>query len=143
MSPYVPYFTSDSSSFYDQYYKRQAGEGLQVYRGRRHLGRQSGAGIGSLFSGLMRAVAPTLKAGAKSLAKRGLAAAANVAGDIVRGDNFGASAKKHFAAQGKDLLGDVLGAIRPDAVKAPGRKRKRNSRKQRGGKISRLRETIF
>ena len=92
----------------------------------------------------MRAVAPTLKAGAKSLAKRGLAAAANVAGDIVRGDNFGASAKKHFAAQGKDLLGDVLGAIRPDAVKAGSRKRKRRtSRKQRGGKLPRLRETIF
>ena len=92
----------------------------------------------------MRAVAPTLKAGAKRpREKRPGRRRRNVAGDIVRGDNFGASAKKHFAAQGKDLLGDVLGAIRPDAVKAGSRKRKRTSRKQRGGKLPRLRETIF
>ena len=143
MSPYVPYFTADSTSFYDQYYRRQAGEGLQVYRGRRHLGRQSGAGIGSLFSGLMRAVALTLKDGGKSLAKRGLAAAANVAGDFVRGDNSRGVGEKTFRGARK---GSSERRRRSHASRCrqgvASRKRKRARKQQKGGK-RRLRETIF
>ena len=92
--------------------------------------RQSGDGIGSLFAGLARAIAPAMKAGVKSLAKRGLVAAANVAGDVVRGENVKTSAKRRLVASGKDLLSDLTGAMRPDVVKRRARKRKAVSKKR-------------
>jgi len=114
----VPYNTSDSARYYDDYYRMQVGSGIQVYRGAPMLG----SGVGDVFSGLMRSVAPMLKSAGKSLLKRGLASAADVARDVVGGKNVGASLKTRFGEQADDLLGDLAYAARPDVNK---RKRKR------------------
>ena len=82
--------------------ERQAGEGLQVYP-RTTTPRTT---VGSRHRLLVFRIDASRRPDAQGWARRasrrgGLAAAANVAGDFVRGDNLGASAKKHFAAQGK------------------------------------------
>ena len=44
-------------------------------------------GFGSLFSGLLRTVAPLIKRGAVALGKRALTTGAQIAGDVVAGKN--------------------------------------------------------
>ena len=51
---------------YEDYYINQAGSGLAGFQGTRY---QRGAGLGSMFSGLLRAAAPLLKSGAKKIGK--------------------------------------------------------------------------
>ena len=53
---------------YDDYYARQVGGALPYFTGARV---QRGHGFGSLFSGLLRTVAPLIKRGAVALGKRG------------------------------------------------------------------------
>ena len=55
---------------YDDYYARQVGGALPYFTGARV---QRGHGFGSLFSGLLRTVAPLIKRGAVALGKRALA----------------------------------------------------------------------
>lgn len=127
MAALEAYDPTDSFSYYDNYYRQQVGHGVQVYTGRRYM-PQSGAGIGSLFSSLLRAAAPI----AKGIGKRALATGAKIAGDVVQGRNFKESAREHFKQSGADLLGDLQYAAMPDSNKkraAPrGKKRKRNQR---------------
>ena len=54
---------------YDDYYVRQVGGALPYFTGARV---QRGHGFGSLFSGLLRTVAPLIKRGAVALGKRAL-----------------------------------------------------------------------
>ena len=51
---------------YDDYYARQVGGALPYFTGARV---QRGHGFGSLFSGLLRSVAPLIKRGALTLGK--------------------------------------------------------------------------
>lgn len=51
---------------YENYYLNQAGNGISGFQGTRY---QRGAGLGSMFTGLMRHVGPLLKQGAASLGK--------------------------------------------------------------------------
>ena len=119
----APYNESDSASFYRDAYagRGQIGHGFDVFAGRPVMG---GDGIGSALSGLARIAMPMLKRGAINLGKRVLNAGANVAGDIIRGDNIKGSLKRRFAATGQDLLGDVVGAFAPDTLKGPKKRRK-------------------
>ena len=75
---------------YDDYYARQVGGALPYFTGARV---QRGHGFGSLFSGLLRTVAPLIKRGAVALGKRALATGAQIAGDVVAGKNVKKAAK--------------------------------------------------
>ena len=63
---------------YDDYYARQVGGALPYF---------TGARVGSLFSGLIRTVAPLIRRGDVALGKRALMTGAQIAGDVVAGSN--------------------------------------------------------
>ena len=67
---------------YDDYYARQVGGALPYFTGARV---QRGHGFRSLFSGLLRTVAPLIRRGAVALGKRALTTGAQIAGDVVAG----------------------------------------------------------
>ena len=69
---------------YDDYYARQVGGALPYFTGARV---QRGHGFGSLFSGLLRSVAPLIRRGAVALGKRALTTGAQIASDVVAGQN--------------------------------------------------------
>ena len=66
---------------YDDYYASQVGGALPYFTGARV---QRGHGFGSLFSGLLRTVAPLIKRGPVALGKRALATGAQAMSWLVR-----------------------------------------------------------
>ena len=76
---------------YDDYYARQVGGALPYFTGARV---QRGPGFGSLFSGLLRSVAPLIRRGAVALGKRALSTGVQIAGDVVAGKNVKKAAKR-------------------------------------------------
>ena len=62
---------------------------------------QRGHGFGSLFSGLIRTVAPLIRRGAVALGKRALTTGAQIAGDGVAGKK---AAKRRATAASRNLL---------------------------------------
>ena len=84
---------------YDDYYARQVGGALPYFTGARV---QRGHGFGSLFSGLLRSVAPLIRRGAVALGKRALSTGVQIAGDVVAGKNIKKAAKRRATAAGRD-----------------------------------------
>ena len=84
---------------------------------------QRGHGFGSLFSGLLRTVAPLIKRGAVALGKRALATGAQIAGDVVAGKNVKKAAKRRATAAGRNLMQSLLNTPPP-----PGKRVKRIKR---------------
>ena len=70
---------------YDDYYAQQVGGALPYFAGARV---QRGHGFGSLFAGLLRSVAPLIKRGALALGNRALKTGAQIAGDVLSGENI-------------------------------------------------------
>lgn len=124
----VPFNPADTAKFYEQYYTKQVGDGLSVYSGRTIM---DGDGLGSIFSGIARAVGPALKGFAKSAAKSVGRQALNVVGDVASGRNFRDSAMAGLHGLGEDVLGDVVETV------TRGGKRKRSAPKKRGKKKQR------
>ena len=89
---------------YDDYYARQVGGALPYFTGARV---QRGHGFGSLFSGLLRTVAPLIRRGAVALGKRVLTTGAQIAGDVVAGKNVKKAAKRRATAAGRNMLLDT------------------------------------
>ena len=83
---------------YDDYYARQVGGALPYFTGARV---QRGHGFGSLFSGLLRTVAPLIKPRCCRFWKRALATGAQIAGDVVAGKNVKKAAKRTPPPAGK------------------------------------------
>ena len=81
---------------YDDYYVRQVGGVLPYFSG---ACVQRGHGFGSLFSGLLRTVAPLIRRGAVALGKRALTTGAQIAGDVVAGKNVQKAAKRRLPAE--------------------------------------------
>ena len=102
---------------YDDYYARQVGGALPYFTGARV---QRGHGFESLFSGLLRTVAPLIKRGAVALGKRALATGAQIAGDVVAGKNVKKAAKRRATAAGRNLMQSLLNTPPP-----PGKRVKR------------------
>jgi hypothetical protein len=123
----VPFNPHDSTEFYEEYYSRQAGNGLSVYAGRRIM---DGDGLGSFLGGVMKKMAPTLKGLAKSAAKTVGKQALNVMHDVVDGKDFRSSAARGLKNAGGEMMEDVFKAV-------SGRKRKHTSR-QKSGKRRRI-----
>ena len=69
-----------NSQLYKDYYKNQAGSGISGFHGSRY---QHGSGLGSLFSGVLRAAAPLLKKGAIALGKQALRTGVNLASNYL------------------------------------------------------------
>ena len=78
---------------YDGYYARLVGGELPYFTGARV---QRAHGFGSLFSGLLRTVAPLIRRGAVALGKRAL-----TTGDVVAGKNVKKAAKRRATAAGR------------------------------------------
>ena len=117
---------------YDDYYAQQVGGALPYFAGARV---QRGHGFGSLFGGLLRSVAPLIKRGALALGNRALKTGAQIAGDILSGENIRTAAKRRTKTAGRYLLQSLL-ATPGKRVKraAPSRQRrpvKRAARRRR------------
>ena len=89
----------------DDYYARQVGGALPYFTGARV---QRGHGFGSLFSGLLRSVAPLIKRGAVALGKRALTTGAQITGDVVAGQNIKNATKRRATAAGRALMSSLL-----------------------------------
>ena len=105
---------------YDDYYARQVGGALPYFTGARV---QRGHGFGSLFSGLLRTVAPLIRRGAVALGKRALTTGAQIASDVVAGKNVKKAAKRRATAAGRNLMQSILNTPPP-----PGKRIKRIKR---------------
>ena len=113
---------------YDDYYARQVGGALPYFTGARV---QRGYGFGSLFSGLLRSVAPLIKRGALALGNRALTTGAQIAGDVVAGQNVKKAAKRRATAAGRDLMQSLLATPPP-----PGKRVKRIKRATRRRRVT-------
>ena len=118
---------------YDDYYAQQVGGALPYFAGARV---QRGHGFGSLFGGLLLSVAPLIKRGALALGNRALKTGAQIAGDILSGENIRTAAKRRTKTGGRDLLQSLLATPPGKRVKraAPSRQRrpvKRTARRRR------------
>ena len=109
---------------YDDYYTRQVGGALPYFTGARV---QRGHGFGSLFSGLLRSVAPLIKRGALALGKRALTTGAQIAGDVVAGQNIKKATKRRATTAGRALMSSLLATPPPSGKRikrtAPSTKR--------------------
>ena len=85
---------------YDDYYAQQVGGALPYFAGARV---QRGHGFGSLFAGLLRSVAPLIKRGALALGNRALKTGAQIAGDVLSGENIRTAAKRRTNTAGRDF----------------------------------------
>ena len=113
---------------YDDYYAQQVGGALPYFAGARV---QRGHGFGSLFGGLLRSVAPLIKRGALALGNRALKTGAQIAGDILSGENIRTAAKRRTKTAGRDLLQSLLATPSPPgkfAVQPGGRTPQRHAR---------------
>ena len=108
---------------YDDYYAQQVGGALPYFAGARV---QRGHGFGRLFGGLLRSVAPLIKRGALALGNRALKTGAQIAGDILLGENIRTAAKRRTKTAGRDLLQSLLATPPGKRVKraAPSRQRR-------------------
>ena len=108
---------------YDDYYAQQVGGALPYFAGARV---QRGHGFSSLFAGLLRSVAPLIKRGALALGNRALKTGAQIAGDVLSGENIRTAAKRRTKTAGRDLLQSLLTTPSP-----PGKRVKRAAPKKR------------
>lgn len=122
----VPF--QSNSRAYEQYFcGNQYGNGLPVFIGGR---LQRGRGLGSILSGLGRAVIPLLKSGGKALLKEGGKAGLQVVGDVLSGQNFKTALKKRARETGSRVFNSALGSLsgrRPPPPGTPAVKRIKQS----------------
>ena len=116
-----PFDVNETASFYEAYYGAQAGDGLSIFVGKRHI---EGDGLGSMLGGLFKAVAPALKSVGKSALKSIGRGAIGVAKDALAGKDFKESAIDGLKEAGEEILDSTLDNI-------PSRKRKAPSRRNR------------
>jgi hypothetical protein len=123
----VPYNAGDSSQYYGEYYRAQAGGEIPVYAGRSTMG---GKGLGGIFKGALRIAAPLLKRVGANLGKRALKTGSRVVGDALRGENVGRSLKRRLGESGGELMSDLsrlVGSSLPKRPKKNGAKKEKKS----------------
>lgn len=99
----------------------QVGSGMPVYRGSTSL--QRGYGLGGLLGGLFRSAIPLLKKGAAVVGKEALKAGADIAQDVMKGQNVRASAKKRLKSAGQNLGTRAINKIKRGTGSKRGKKR--------------------
>ena len=107
---YVPSSKEDKmfEELIDQQVRGQIGFGY----GFTGMPYQRGAGLGSIFASLFRAIAPVAKSAAKAVGKRALNAGLEVASDALAGQNVKESLKTHVKALGQDMVRDAQTALK-------------------------------
>ena len=95
---------------------------------------QRGAGLGSLFRSLFRAILPVAKTAGRAIGKRALQAGADIASDMVAGKNLKQSMKTRGRSATADLLKQASNKMR-GGRRRKGSKKKTTKRKQRGGRL--------
>ena len=95
---------------------------------------QRGAGLGSLFRSLFRAILPVAKTAGRAIGKRALQAGADIASDLVAGKNIKQTVQQRGKAAAADLLAEASeklkgGRIGQRTIKG-GKKRKPVIRKK-------------
>lgn len=123
----VPYNPHDSSEFYRNYYTQQNGNGLSVFKG---ATIQCGRGIGGFFSRVMRGAMPLLKSGAKTIGRQLIDSGANLAKDLISGEDFKRAATRNFSTGGRKLLSTLTGNSNSDRPISRKRKLKSTSSKR-------------
>ena len=132
---------------YNDYYARQVGGALPYVAGARI---QKGHVFGSLFSRLLRSVAPLIKRGTITLGKSALTTGPQIAGDVAAGRNVKKAAKRRATATGRDLMQKLLDTTPPPGKgitrAAPPTKRMKRGPPRRRASLSkrqRLRPDVF
>lgn len=96
------YYQPETTDFWlDLLVDQQYGSGYPHFTGTQY---QRGAGIGSFFRGLFRAVAPIAKSVGRTVGRQALKAGANILADTAQGRNIRESLKEH----GKAAIGTAL-----------------------------------
>ena len=99
---YIPNY-----KLYEEYYLNQAkqkGGNLPAFHGARF---QQGYGLGSIFKGLFRWAMPHLQQGAKVLGKKALQTGAQVAQDVLEGNNVNTA----LAKRSKEAIGGLVSQV--------------------------------
>ena len=126
----------------ERYYTNQVGTGLPVFRGNR---TQTGHGLGSMFKGLLKSVAPLVKSGAKALGKQALSTGLDITRDVMSGQNFKDAARQRLRETGTETLRKVQNKMQsavgqksikrmrspPIHTSRPSKRRKRTSRRNK------------
>jgi hypothetical protein len=101
---------------------------------------QRGAGLGSFFKGVFRALLPMAKSAGKTLGRQALSTGAQIASDMVSGDTIKVAVKRRGKQATKKLLKKAVKKIqtggrrkkrRKTSVKKTKRKRKTPTRKRK------------
>ncbi len=95
--PYVPVSDEAWLSYY-QNQTKQRGSGFVG------TAYQRGAGVGSIFSGLFRALLPLAKSAGKAIGKQALRSGAEIASDVLAGQSLKQSTKRRSKAAAGKLL---------------------------------------
>src|SRR5258706_7950501 len=105
----------------NEYYFKQAGNGITGYSGLRY---QRGNGFfGRFISG---GVLPFLKSVLPYIGKNVFATGANIAEDMINGENFKSSAKKQLKSTARGMAKDAISKVKSELSQAGrGIKRKR------------------
>ena len=114
-----PFDVSETAPFYEAYYGAQAGDGLSVFAGKRHI---EGDGLSSILGSLFNAGAPTLKSVGRSALKSIGRGAIGVAKDVLAGKDLKESALDGLKEAGGDILHSTLDNIAPRKCKASSRR---------------------
>lgn len=122
------YYSPMSMKDWAQYYGMQTGRGARGMTFFRGSPFQRGNGIGSIFSGLLRAAMPAAKSALKTVGKQALQAGLSTGVDVLNGANVGDSLKTH----GKKAAANVLTKARKNVAGAKGGKRKKRVQTGRG-----------
>ena len=106
---------------YSDYYTRQVGGALSYFVG---SSVQRGHGLGRLFGGLVRSVAPLIRRGAAAVGERALKTGMQIADDFMTGQNIKQAAKRRVTDAGKDLMRSLLATTGPPGVRAQPKRRR-------------------
>jgi hypothetical protein len=122
----VKYCCDADKRAYEQYYANQSGSGLPVFYGAR---MQRGHGIGSILSGLFRAVFPIIKRVAPVIGRKALQTGMQIVGDVASGQSIKESAKTRVM----DVIQEGINKIVPtgDGQSGSGFRRRKKRRQKK------------
>ena len=132
----TPYYPDESKRYYKRYYEQQVGGNIDVFQGSTV---QRGNGIGKFLKAALKATAPLLKTGAKTIGKELMSTGVGLAKDALAGKDMKQAAEERFKSAGSSALDSLLSG---NSSQPRPRKRKRpppsqKSKKHRRGKKSR------
>ena len=99
------YCCDASRSMYEDYYAKQSGGEMPVFRGARY---QRGHGLGNFFSGLKRVAIPLLKRGAEFMLPRLFKTGREIVSDVASGTKIKDALKARVPGAAKEAAKDAI-----------------------------------